>query len=99
MITVIFNNGTLGMVRQWQNLIYNKRFAKTDLDRGPDFVKLAEADGLKGCRAGTQAEFQEALQQALEAGCACVIDCTIRMDAMVHPMVSAGTPVTDFILH
>ena len=98
-ITVIFNNGTLGMVRQWQNLIYNKRFSQTDLDRGPDFVKLAEAYGLKGFRAGTQAEFQEALQQALEAGCACVIDCTIRMDAMVHPMVSAGTPVTDFILH
>ena len=98
-ITVIFNNGTLGMVRQWQNLIYNKRFSQTDLDRGPDFVKLAEAYGLKGFRAGTQAEFQQALQQALETGCACVIDCTIRMDAMVHPMVSAGTPVTDFILH
>lgn len=98
-ITVIFNNGTLGMVRQWQNLIYNKRFSQTDLDRGPDFVKLAEAYGLKGFRAGTQAEFEEALRQALQAGCACVIDCTIRMDAMVHPMVSAGTPVTDFILH
>ena len=97
-ITVIFNNGTLGMVRQWQNLIYNKRFSQTDLDRGPDFVKLAEAYGLKGFRAGTQAEFEEAFRQALQAGCGCVIDCAIRMDAMVHPMVSAGTPVTDFIL-
>ncbi len=97
-ITVIFNNGTLGMVRQWQNLIYHKRFSQTDLDRGPDFVKLAEAYGLKGFRAGTQAEFAQAFQQALQAGCGCVIDCTIRMDAMVHPMVSAGTPVTDFIL-
>ena len=97
-ITVIFNNGTLGMVRQWQNLIYHKRFSQTDLDRGPDFVKLAEAYGLKGFRAGTQPEFEAALRQALQAGCACVIDCTIRLDAMVHPMVSAGTPVTDFIL-
>ena len=97
-ITVIFNNGTLGMVRQWQNLIYHKRFSQTDLDRGPDFVKLAEAYGLKGFRAGTQAEFEEAFRQALQAGCGCVIDCAIRMDAMVHPMVSAGTPVTDFIL-
>ena len=97
-ITVIFNNGTLGMVRQWQNLIYHKRFSQTDLDRGPDFVKLAEAYGLKGFRAGTQAEFEEAFRQALQAGCSCVIDCAIRMDAMVHPMVSAGTPVTDFIL-
>ena len=51
-ITVIFNNGTLGMVRQWQNLIYHKRFSQTDLDRGPDFVKLAEAYGLKGFRPG-----------------------------------------------
>ena len=97
-ITVIFNNGTLGMVRQWQNLIYHKRFSQTDLDRGPDFVKLAEAYGLKGFRAGTQAEFEEAFRQALQAGCGSVIDCAIRMDAMVHPMVSAGTPVTDFIL-
>ena len=97
-ITVIFNNGTLGMVRQWQNLIYHKRFSQTDLDRGPDFVKLAEAYGLKGFRAGTQPEFEAALRQALQAGCACVIDCTIRLYAMVHPMVSAGTPVTDFIL-
>ena len=59
---------------------------------------LAEAYGLKGFRAGTQAEFEEAFRQALQAGCGCVIDCAIRMDAMVHPMVSAGTPVTDFIL-
>jgi len=44
-ITVVFNNGTLGMVRQWQNLIYHKRFSETTLDRGPDFVKLAEAYG------------------------------------------------------
>ncbi len=49
-ITVIFNNGCLGMVRQWQNLIYHKRFSQTTLDRGPDFVKLAEAYGLKGFR-------------------------------------------------
>ncbi len=98
-ITIIFDNRTLGMVRQWQNLIYNKRFSQTDLDRGPDFVKLAEAYGLKGFRAANQKEFEEAFKQALAAGCGCVIDCMIDIDAMVHPMVSAGTPVTDFILH
>ena len=97
-ITFIYNNQTLGMVRQWQTLIYNGHYSQTTLDRGPDFVKLAEAYGLKGFRAGTQAEFEEAFRQALQAGCGCVIDCAIRMDAMVHPMVSAGTPVTDFIL-
>ncbi len=97
-ITVVFNNGTLGMVRQWQNLIYQRRFSQTDLDRGPDFVKLAEAYGLKGFRATTKEEFRQALDQALAAGCGCVIDCAINTDAMVHPMVNGGTPVTDFLL-
>ena len=97
-ITVIFDNGTLGMVRQWQNLIYAKRFSQTTLDRGPDFVKLAEAYGLRGFRATTQAEFAAAFQAAMDSGCGCVIDCAIDIDAMVHPMVNGGTPVTDFLL-
>ena len=97
-ITVIFDNRTLGMVRQWQNLIYHKRFSQTDLDRGPDFVKLAEAYGLHGFRAKNQAEFADAFRQALALGTGCVIDCAIDMDAMVHPMVNGGTPVTDFLL-
>ena len=97
-ITVIFDNGTLGMVRQWQNLIYNKRFSQTDLDRGPDFVKLAEAYGIAGYRAGTRAEFEEAFRAAVASGKAAVIDCAIDIDAMVHPMVPGGAPVTDFVL-
>ena len=97
-ITVIFDNRTLGMVRQWQNLIYGKRFSQTTLDRGPDFVKLAEAYGLHGFRARNQEEFADAFRQALALGTACVIDCAIDIDAMVHPMVSGGTPVTDFLL-
>ena len=97
-ITVIFNNRTLGMVRQWQNLIYNKRFSQTDLDRGPDFVKLAEAYGIQGERAATQPEFEAAFRRAVAAGRPYVIECAIDKDAMVHPMISAGTPVTDFIL-
>ena len=97
-ITVLFNNGTLGMVRQWQNLIYKKRFSQTDLDRGPDFVKLAEAYGLKGFRATTGQEFRTAFEAALQAGCGCVIDCAIGMDEMVHPMVPGGAPVTNFLL-
>ncbi len=67
-ITVIFNNRTLGMVRQWQNLIYEKRFSQTDLDRGPDFVKLAEAYGIQGERAATQPEFEAAFRRAVAAG-------------------------------
>ena len=68
-ITVVFNNGTLGMVRQWQNLIYKKRFSETTLDRGPDFVKLAEAYGLRGKRVTNLQEMEEAMEEALSAGC------------------------------
>jgi len=97
-ITVIFNNGTLGMVRQWQNLIYEKRFSETTLDRGPDFVKLAEAYGLHGYRARTLAEVEDALRQALACGTGAVIDCVLDIDEMVRPMVAAGSPITDFLL-
>ena len=97
-ITVVFNNGTLGMVRQWQNLIYHKRFSETTLDRGPDFVKLAEAYGLKGFRAATMAQMEQAFSAALESGCGCVIDCVLDMDEMVRPMVAGGAHITDFLL-
>lgn len=97
-IIVIFDNGTLGMVRQWQHLIYGERYSQTDLDRGPDFVKLAEAYGLRGARAKTQAEFEAALRAAVDSGEAWVIDCAIDKDAMVHPMVPGGAPTTEFLL-
>ena len=97
-ITVVFNNGTLGMVRQWQNLIYGKRFSQTTLDRAPDFVKLAEAYGLKGKRVHNVAELEEALTEALERKCGYVIDCAIDMDEMVRPMVSGGSHITNFIV-
>ncbi|MBE6964002.1 MAG: biosynthetic-type acetolactate synthase large subunit [Ruminococcaceae bacterium] len=97
-ISVVFNNGTLGMVRQWQNLIYKKHFSQTTLDFGPDFVKLAEAYGLKGYRVRTREEMEQALAQALECGTGAVIDCMLDIDEMVSPMVAAGSPITDFLL-
>lgn len=97
-ITVVFNNGTLGMVRQWQNLIYKKRFSETTLDRGPDFVKLAEAYGLRGKRVTNLQEMEEAMKEALSAGCGYVIDCVLDMDEMVRPMVPGGGNITDFLL-
>ena len=97
-ITVIFNNQTLGMVRQWQNLIYQKRFSQTDLDRGPDFVKLANAYGIDGARAATQAEFENVFRKAVESGKPWVIECAIDKDAMVHPMVPGGAKATNFLL-
>lgn len=97
-ITVIFNNGCLGMVRQWQNLIYKKRFSETTLDRGPDFVKLAEAYGLKGFRVTNLAEMEQVMDEALASGRGCVIDCVLDMDEMVRPMVAGGAHITNFLL-
>ena len=97
-ISVIFNNRTLGMVRQWQNLIYQKRFSQTDLDRGPDFVKLANAYGIDGARVATQAEFEDVFRKAVASGKPWVIECAIDKDAMVHPMVPGGAKATNFLL-
>ena len=97
-ITVLFNNGTLGMVRQWQSLIYKKRYSQTTLDRGPDFVKLAEAYGIQGFRVQSREEMDEALSRALSSGKAAVIDCALDIDEMVSPMVAAGSAITDFLL-
>ena len=97
-ITVIFNNGCLGMVRQWQNLIYHKRFSETTLDRGPDFVKLAQAYGLKAFRVTNRAEMEQAMTEALKGDKGCVIDCVLDMDEMVRPMVAGGAHITNFLL-
>ncbi len=97
-ITFVFDNRTLGMVRQWQNLIYDKRFSQTTLDFAPDFVKLAEAYGLKGCRVSNVAELERAIAEAREYGHGYVIDCAIDTDEMVRPMVSGGAHITEFIV-
>ncbi|MCD7947178.1 MAG: biosynthetic-type acetolactate synthase large subunit [Oscillospiraceae bacterium] len=97
-ISVIFNNKTLGMVRQWQTLIYGKRYSQTDLDRGPDFVRLAEAYGVSGARVSSQKEFEAVFRKAVESGKSWVIECNIDKDAMVHPMIPGGSQATAFIL-
>ncbi|MGI6071837.1 MAG: biosynthetic-type acetolactate synthase large subunit [Lachnospiraceae bacterium] len=96
-ITFVFNNGTLGMVRQWQKLIYNKRFSQTTLDRAPNFSALAEAYGLKGRRITNINELEAAIKDALEWGHGYVIDCAIDIDEMVRPMVGGGSQITDFL--
>mgnify|MGYP003294756817 CR=1 FL=1 len=97
-ITVVFNNGCLGMVRQWQNLIYKQRFSETTLDRGPDFVKLAEAYGLNGYRVTNRTEMEQAFKAALASGKGCVIDAVLDTDEMVRPMVPGGAHITNFLL-
>ena len=101
-ITVIFNNRNLGMVRQWQSLIYDRRYSQTSLEnRSPDFVKFADAFGLKARRVTQPSELAEALTEALAEsaqGRGYVIDCAINADEMVHPMVNGGHHITEFLL-
>ena len=98
-IIVLCNNGTLGMVRQWQNLFYEKRFSATTLDFGPDFVKLAEAYGIRGLRITTDDEFARAFDRAVADRVPCLLDCKIDIDLPVLPMVPQGKPIDDVLLH
>jgi acetolactate synthase-1/2/3 large subunit len=101
LLIVICNNRVLGMVRQWQNLFYESRYAETTLDRPPDFVKLADAYGLPGYRAADEASFISALDRALKdiaGGSAAVLEAIIDQDEKVLPMVPGGRPIDEQIM-
>ena len=98
-IIVIFNNGTLGMVRQWQTLFFGHRYSQTTLDRGPDFMKLADAYGLSGTRVNTVEAFTAAFRKAVEEKKPCIIECMLDIDEMVAPMVAHGSPIDSFCLN
>lgn len=98
-IVVIFNNGTLGMVRQWQTLFFGHRYSQTTLDRGPDFMKLAAAYGLSGARVDTVEAFAAAFKAAVEKREPCIIECMLDIDEMVAPMVAPGSPIDSFCLN
>ena len=98
-IVVIFNNGTLGMVRQWQTLFFGHRYSQTTLDRGPDFMKLAAAYGLSGARVNAVETFAAAFKAAVEKREPCIIECMLDIDEMVAPMVAPGSPIDSFCLN
>ncbi|GAA2182712.1 acetolactate synthase large subunit [Brooklawnia cerclae] len=94
----IINNNVLGMVRQWQTLFYEERYSNTDLhsDQVPDFPKLAEAMGCVGLRASTPEEVDEVIEQAMAINDRpVVVEFVCYKDAMVWPMVAAGTSNDD----
>lgn len=97
-ITVIFNNQVLGMVRQWQTTFYEKRYSDTDPHRKTGFVKLAEGFGAKGYRAATPAEFKAAFADAMKQKGPSWIDCRIGKDEKVLPMIPGGGTVNDIIM-
>ena len=94
---IVMNNNALEMVRQWQSLFYECRYAETTLNRATDFVKLAEAFGGTGFRVEKPEELQEVLEKALATDGPVIIDYKIDSDDMVFPMVAPGAPINEII--
>ncbi|WP_438347318.1 biosynthetic-type acetolactate synthase large subunit [Paenibacillus sp. FA6] len=95
---VIINNQVLGMVRQWQELIYNNRYSHIDLAGSPDFVKLAEAYGVKGLRATNKEEARIAWQEALDTPGPVLLDFVVNKDENVYPMVTQGSTIDQMLM-
>ncbi|MBR0413342.1 MAG: acetolactate synthase large subunit, partial [Eubacterium sp.] len=93
----VFNNTVLGMVRQWQKLFYDNRFADTDPHRKTDFVKVAEAFGVKGMRISTNDDIDSVVEEALAYDGPVLVDCRISPDSNVLPMIPPGGAHTDII--
>lgn len=95
---VILNNRYLGMVRQWQELFYEKRYNWTQMDHAPDFVKLAEAYGAAGYRIENEDEVEAVLKEAFKNGKPTLIDVRVNPDECVYPMVPAGASLSEMLL-
>lgn len=95
---LILNNGYLGMVRQWQELFYNRNYCSTCMDAQPDFVKLAEAYGAEGYRITDEAELEATLAKALASPNTAIIDVRVEREENVYPMVPAGAALDEMLL-
>lgn len=95
---VILNNGYLGMVRQWQELFYNKNYCATCLHQNPDFVALAKAYGAEGYRIKENEEVEPVLEKALASKKTVVVDVWVEPEENVYPMVPAGASLTEMLL-
>ena len=94
---IIMNNGYLGMVRQWQELFYEKRYSSTPLNGNPDFMKVADAYGAVGMRVATRDELKPALERAINTDAPCLMDCIIPSEENVYPMVAPGACINEMI--
>jgi acetolactate synthase-1/2/3 large subunit len=94
----ILNNRYLGMVRQWQELFYDRCYACTEMDHAPDFVKLAEAFGAVGLRATKPEEVVPVIEKALSVNKPVIMDFVVEREEGVYPMVPAGADITEMLL-
>ena len=93
---ILLSNNVLGMVRQWQELFFEKRFSETDLVN-PDFIKLAEAYGIKGRRINSRSELKEAVEEMMQYDGAYILEADVEKEEMVFPMTPTGQSV-DYIM-
>ncbi|HYE82730.1 MAG TPA: biosynthetic-type acetolactate synthase large subunit [Clostridia bacterium] len=96
-IQVVFNNNSLGMVRQWQKIFYNERYSHTSLGDEVSFTKLANAFGIQAMRITEDEEVEKAMKKALRMNEPVVIECMIHPNDLVLPMVPAGEPINECI--
>jgi len=94
---LIMNNGYLGMVRQWQEMFYDRTYSEVDISVAPDFVKLAEAYGAAGFRAERPAELRDVMEAALAHKGVAVVDVVVEKEENVFPMVPAGADARNMI--
>lgn len=98
LVIVLLNNGVLGMVHQWQNLFFGKRYSNSVLDRKTDFVRLAEAFGAKGARTDSTEGFEKLFSEAMQREGTTVIEVLINEDEFVLPMLPPGGSIDDIIV-
>ncbi len=96
-IVAILNNGFLGMVRQWQELFFSRRYSETCLEGSVDFVKLAEAYGALGLRAKKKNEVKDVIKEAVKSGRPAIIDFVVEREENVSPMVPAGAAINEIM--
>jgi acetolactate synthase-1/2/3 large subunit len=92
------NNNHLGMVRQWQEIFYQRRYSEVQMDGAPDFVKLAEAYGARGLRATHPSELRAVLEEGLAHRGVAVIDVAVAHEENVFPMVPPGAGLKEMVL-
>jgi acetolactate synthase I/II/III large subunit len=93
----IMNNGYLGMVRQWQELFWDKRYSAVDMGSSPDWVKLADAFGATGMRVDADDEVEDAMRQAIQTEGPVVLDVRVRREENCYPMIPAGAAARDMV--
>jgi acetolactate synthase I/II/III large subunit len=95
---VVINNQTLGMVKQWQDIVYEKRYSQVDLTGSPSFVKLADAYGIKGIRATNKEEAIRAWHEALDTSGPVLVEFVVPTEENVYPMVLSGSPLNQMVM-